>query len=355
MLKSKLVYKLIVAIVFFTCIVSNGFGQNNLMKFSSLKGNFNFELVDEVILSSEIDFQPVSMNNVDFNSEIIVMSTTRPATLSIYDRASGKQISVIDKKGYGPFEFQNITYIKLVDDLIFINCSTNGLIGIDLTGNGVRQINYPSQSTSHFDIDNNHELLVVYNNSSVNKYFVTILNFDAEVINDEIGLGTDNDIWLQTFMHAGGIVLDNPNIIHAQKDELKIHLFNIDTGKEISYSYNNDRYRKYSLNKSRDQVQNDPMLMINYVMDRSIISAVYQLSKGYVIELDHRIRDGDNYSELMILNSEFEHIDSIILPTDFQKSVGEFSLNNNMDEIVYFNADKASGEYKVSIFKLLQN
>jgi hypothetical protein len=118
MLKSKLVYKLIVAIVFFTCIVSNGFGQNNLMKFSSLKGNFNFELVDEVILSSEIDFQPVSMNNVDFNSEIIVMSTTRPATLSIYDRASGKQISVIDKKGYGPFEFQNITYIKLVDDLI---------------------------------------------------------------------------------------------------------------------------------------------------------------------------------------------------------------------------------------------
>ena len=56
-----------------------------------------------------------------------------------------------------------------------------------------------------------------------------------------------------------------------------------------------------------------------------------------------------------ILNSEFEHIDSIILPTDFQKSVGEFSLNNNMDEIVYFNADKALGEYKVSIFKLTQN
>ena len=321
----------------------------------SEKGGFELVFVEDLELKENLLFQPDNLTRFSFNSDLLVMSSNRPPSVVAYDRQTGYQLFVPGRQGKGPFEYQQIVGVDLGDGRLSVLCLENGLLLFGLNGDGIVQ--HPSKSpfSKHFSIQDN--LLAVQLGFHPEKKFIEIWDLDSEKRLAHLGLGSDDDIWLRSMTHAGGLFFQGQKLVFALADELAVHVYDIKANKQTTHYYANPRYRRYALNASRDQVQEDPMLMINYVLDRSIIANIYPFGDGYVLEIDHRKLEGPFYSELMILNNDFKWIDSIVLEPSFSAVFGENSKAMNDGELLYYKQLSGNQEegfnHTVSFFEIV--
>lgn len=341
----KSIFPIIVFCIGLPCVL---IAQSSPVEIKSKKNGFIFRLHEEVVLMENLQPQPIGLNHVAFNDEFVVVSSMLPASVIVYDRKSGEQLRVLGNVGDGPFEYRQVTHVQIKDSKVFVNCSNNGLLVFDITGKGIRQAVYPSQIVTHFDVDESSDIFAVYNNFSSDKYFIDVYDLNGVKKQTKLGLGTDNDVWLRSFTHAGGITIDYPYVVYVLKDENKIVRHNLNTNRASSVLLDNERYVSPIFDRSRDQIQSDPTLLFSYLMNRSIGSSLYKIGEYYFYEVDHRNESTSNYSEFQILNSNLEFVDSIVVGEEIHSVLGEYSHSSYNNQIGYFNTDSSSGQSKVS-------
>ncbi len=330
-------------------IVLNAIAQTNSTEIVSEKGQFRLRVIDDIKLIENIQPQPIGLNHVTFNDEYLVVSSLSPASVIVYDRDSGNQLRTLGRIGNGPFEYQQITHLQLVGNNVYVNCSTNGLLVYDIDGEHVNQIKYPSHFVTHFHVDEDSRSFAVYNNFSSDKYFVDVYDFDGKKVLDQLGLGTDNDVWLRPFTHAGGVILDYPELYYILKNENQITRHDLQSNRSTKVKFTNKRFISPKFDRSRDQIQADPTLLFSFLMNRSIGSSLYKTGEFFIYEVDHRDESTSNYSEFQILDLNFEHIDSIIIKEESRTRFGEYSLSSYQNQISYFWTDESNGESWVRI------
>jgi hypothetical protein len=349
--KIKILIPLLITCIGISTKVS---AQTNTTEIVSEQGEFRFRVIEDIKLNENIQPQAIGLNHVAFNDEYLVVSSFSPASVIVYDRDSGNQLRTLGRIGNGPFEYQQITHLQLVGNNVYVNCSTNGLLVFDLDGEHVNQIKYPSQFVTHFHVDEDSRSFAVYNNFSSDKYFVDVFDFDGKKVLDQLGLGTDNDVWLRPFTHAGGVLLDYPELHYILKNENQITSHNLESNRSSTVKFTNRRFISPKFDRSRDQIQADPTLLFSYLMNRSIGSSLYKVGKFFIYEVDHRDESTSNYSEFQILDSNFEYIDSIIITEESRTHFGEYSLSVYQNQISYFWTDESTGESWVRIAEFVE-
>ncbi|HAC15494.1 MAG TPA: hypothetical protein DCE78_06055 [Bacteroidetes bacterium] len=316
--------------------------QTNSLELESENGLFDFKLIEEIVLLENLVPQPVNINHVAFDENYIVTGSLLQSVVILYDRKTGEQLNLIGRSGDGPFEYQRVTHIQLVNNKIYLNCAENGLIAYQLDGKGISQVIYPSQFVSNFYVDDSENVFAVYNNQSDDNFFIDIFDFDGQKQSSNLGVGNDNERWLSPFTNGGGIYLDTPNLIYVLKDENKIVRHNINTGVSESVTLKNERFKSPPLTKSSEQMRSDPTALFDFILNRSMGSSLYKYENYYFHEIDHRDKQTSNYSEFQILNDNFEQLDSIVIDNPTTKLLNEFSLNSFKNQIAYFRADEVT-------------
>src|SRR5690606_7128185 len=140
----------------------------------------------------------------------------------LYNRKPGEQLNMIGRPGEGPFEYQHLTHIQLVNEKIYLNCPESGPMPYHSDGKGISQVIYPSHFVSNFYVDGTESLFAVYNSQSADIFFIGLFDFDGQKLSNNLGLGTDNEGWLSPFTNGSGIYLDSASLIYVLKDENKI-------------------------------------------------------------------------------------------------------------------------------------
>jgi hypothetical protein len=321
----------------------------------SEKGSYSLNLVDSLFLYDVLEHTTDQIGTFALNDKFIFHATQSPVSLFAYDLKTGEQILKFGNMGRGPYEYQNPWHLRLSENKLHLLDYVNGLMSFDFNGHGVDNQLILRGAYSDFVLSDS--LLILRRDQSPNHLLIEIRNTESNAVIHETGLGSPDDAWLKSIPKPGGLMAEADTIWYIHPSRLELIRYNITDRISKSITYQNNRFRNPVFQRTMDQVQQNPQLLFDYLLNRSVVTGFYRMSTDlHIIEIVHFDRENGDRLELMLLDASYKWHDSFFFSTDFNKKNGERIRAIAGNRLLFYselsNADNISLIKQIRFYKL---
>ena len=300
----------------------------------SLNAKASLILYTSVELNENLLTTSDSQGRFEINEERIIHLTHNPVSIVSYDY-SGKQKTLIGGVGNGPFQYQSPSQIQLTRDTLHLVDMEGNYFQFHADGRPVMQKRLSPAVYQNFIVDGN--TIYLYTRRDPGNYYIHKFDVNSGDLLAKTGKGSANDEWLNIRYEAGGMFIGGDSLYYILPSELS--LFSKALGQEKIYrkdlTYPNFIQKDFA--HTFQEVQDDPDLMVDYIMSRTAVSGLFLMDDYVLISLVNPSKSSFEEYSYLLFDKNLEYIDEINLTEDFVESYGNRVRSTLGNKLMFYN------------------